>query len=179
MVLVLPGKNPFDCLKFETFCRENHFIFPKSYVDYLKIHNDGDLEPNFLKFRENAVNIRYFYGMGTENNVDLTEIYPIYRDRIPENCIPIAEDDCGNQICMSLNGDSYGKIYFWDHETMDMDENEKKNLSIDRMILIADSFDALCKKICPADAENIPQYSRFSMKRNRLFLWICTRRKNK
>ena len=66
---------------------------------------------------------------------------------MPKNCVPIADEPCGNQICMSLSADTYGKIYFWDHETMDTDDDEICTLGFEDMYRLADSFGELLDKI--------------------------------
>ena len=174
MVKVSKSKNGFDHSRFNVFCKDNDLKFPKSYVDHLQIYNDGDLELNCVEFQDNATNIRYFYGTSTEESYDLIAVYQVYKDRIPKNCVAIAEDDFGNQICISLNTDTYGKIYFWDHEVMDTNEGEKATLEIVDLIWVADSFDELCAKIKAANADDIPHYSWLQAKWNRFVSWLRT-----
>ena len=175
MVKVSKSKNGFDHSRFNVFCKDNDLKFPKSYVDHLQIYNDGDLELNCVEFQDNATNIRYFYGTSTEESYDLIAVYQVYKDRIPKNCVAIAEDDFGNQICISLNTDTYGKIYFWDHEKMDADENEKNKLQVNDMILIANSFEEFCSKIQSLDTDDIPHYSSIRITWNRFVSWLRTK----
>ena len=174
MVDVSKGKNKFDLSKFMDFCKDNNFIFPKAFVDYLQMYNDGELELNCVEFQENAVNIRYFYGISSEEYGDIRVNYQSYKERLPQACVPIAEDDFGNQICISLNSDTYGKIYFWDHELMDLDEDKKTIFKVDDMFFIANSFEELCSKIQPTDAEDVPHYSPVQIKWNRFVSFLRT-----
>ena len=174
MVAVLPTKSKFNFLRFDAFCAENNFIFPEDYVKYLHINNDGELELNCVDLLENASSIRYFYGTSNKEYCDLICTYEVYKDRIPSNCVPIATDDFGNQFCISLRTNTYGKIYFWDHETMDVEDDEKISLKIDDMICVANSFEELCAKINPIDVADIPHYSWIQIKWNRIVSWLRT-----
>ena len=173
MVVVSKSKSKFDHLKFDAFCKDNNLKFPQVYVDYLQTYNDGELELNYVEIQNNEINIRCFYGTSAEECCDLIKIHQVYKDRIPKNCIAIAEDDFGNQICMSLNTGTYGKIYFWDHELMDADD-ENITLKVNNMILIANSFDELCSKIQLADVKDIPHYSAVQLMWNRFMSWVRT-----
>ena len=48
---------------------------------------------------------------------------------------------------MSLAKETYGKIYFWDHEIMDTDDDEAYTTTIEDMKEIASSFDELLDNI--------------------------------
>jgi hypothetical protein len=56
---------------------------------------------------------------------------------MPDELIPIANASCGDKICMSVIGDNYGKVYFWDHE-QEAYEGEEPDYS--NVHLIANSF---------------------------------------
>lgn len=61
-----------------------------------------------------------------------------YFGRMPKNLIPIAECPGGDQLCIGVNEEVRGKIYFWGHdqETFDPSEEELWN----NVYLVADSF---------------------------------------
>lgn len=134
MVKVYEPGHVFDKKRFEDFCRAYKLEFPKAFVDYLQAHNDAQLEENILDLGDNECCIRYFYGTSLESYSDIRMIYEAYQRRMPNELVPIADPDFGNQICMSLDKAAYGKIYFWDHEIADLKE-------------IAPSFDALLARI--------------------------------
>lgn len=165
----------FDRRKFDLFCKKIGAAFPETFIDYLMVHNDADLEPNRLEIPANETSIRYFYGTGDEDYSDIEANYFIYKDRLPSKCIPIAPDPFGNQICMSLSAGTYGKIYFWDHETMDTYDDGQCTLGTEDMILIADSFEELCKKIKPANYDVLPDVSPMQVKWNRFVSWLRTK----
>ena len=147
MVKVYKSQNEFDEIKFNKFCKKYDFMFPKELVNYLKEYNDSRLEDNIIKDSEYGVYIRNFYGTSREDYLDISTNYDCYIGRLPYKCVPIADPEFGNQICISLSGDSYGKIYFWDHEIMDTEDGERCTLSVEDMVLLANSFDELLEKI--------------------------------
>ena len=142
MVRVKEPEHQFDKSRFEAFCRLYQLEFPNAFVEYLQAHNDAQLEVNILDLGDNECCVRYFYGTSLESYSDIRMIYEDYQGRMPNELVPIADPDFGNQICMSLDKAAYGKIYFWDHEIADLKE-------------IAPSFDALLARIkeCPYTAE--------------------------
>ena len=147
MVNINENDNIFDKRRFEEFCRLNKFEFPKAFVEYLEEYNDAELEVNILDIGDNECCVRFFYGTSSEEYSDICMIYKTYKERMPKEIIPIADPDSGNQICMSLAKETYGKIYFWDHEIMDTDDDEAYTTTIEDMKEIASSFDELLDNI--------------------------------
>jgi hypothetical protein len=60
----------------------------------------------------------------------------VYKERIPSNLLPIAEDPFGNLVLLDIGVKSYGAIYFWDHEN----ENPDGDSWRDNVSYIAPSF---------------------------------------
>jgi len=147
MVELIETNDAFIKRKFEEFCSVNDFVFPTEYVDFLAEHNDCELASNIIHGKQNDYYIRYFYGTSSEKYSDIVSTYEVYRNRLPIKCVPIADPDFGNQICISLQKDSYGGIYFWDHELMDTDDGEPCTLEIKDMNYLAASFSNLLDKI--------------------------------
>ena len=147
MVAVNKTEIMFDEVRFKTFCKKNSFELPIAYVDYLAEYNDGELESNVVEIENNEINVRFFYGTSGNEYTDIIAVYDEYKERLPEKCIPIADPDFGNLVCMSLSDDTYGNIYFWDHETMDTEEDAECVISINDMYKIADSFEMLLNQI--------------------------------
>ena len=145
MVRVYEPDHVFDKSRFEAFCGLYQLEFPKAFVDYLQAHNDAQLEENILDLGDNECCVRYFYGTSLEFYSDIRMIYEDYQGRMPAGLVPIADPDFGNLICMSLDKAAYGKIYFWDHETMDADDADIPTIA--DLKEIAPSFDALLARI--------------------------------
>lgn len=147
MVKIHRPEKKFDEKIFFAFCARLEFSFPDAFISYLKCYNDGELEPNVLSLPDNECMVRYFFGTSDDECADMETVYGWYQDRLPKNCVPIADPDFGNLICISLAADTYGKIYFWNHETMDTEEDETCTLSLHDLIPVADSFEDLLKQI--------------------------------
>lgn len=115
--------------------------FPVSYIDFLLETNGGEpIKPYFFtKISKSLGHIRYFFGVKTKSYNNLISTYETYKKRIPYNTFPIGYDSCDNLILLSVKGDDYGKVYYWDHE-METEPADYSNLT-----LIADSFDEFIK----------------------------------
>lgn len=88
-----------------------------------------------------------FYGALAHAPQDLLSNLACYRDRMPEQFLPIA-DDSGNELAMQLGGDRPGAIYYWDHnnewdEEDYLEDNEPvpPDLKWQNVTLIATSFE--------------------------------------
>lgn len=118
-------------------------LLPKEYKSFIIQTNGGFPKPDIFiinDFQGTSI-IDIFYGFSdgiSYPHLDLIKNYIDTRLDIPKNVIPIGEDPGGNYICMSLSEDNYGKIYFWDHEVPNEDENGKP--TYDNMYLIAEGF---------------------------------------
>ena len=129
MISIKLSEEKFSQKVFDEFCKKNKLKFPQQFTQFLSQYNDGELDVNIVEgFNECCV--RYFYGTTSESYSNIEDVY-----------------EGGNLVCISLNPKTFGKLYFWDHETMDVDEDEECKYSIEDMPLIANSFDELLKKI--------------------------------
>ncbi|WBW96092.1 SMI1/KNR4 family protein [Oceanirhabdus sp. W0125-5] len=55
-----------------------------------------------------------FFGLKGSDN--LAEQIECYLGRMPKSLIPIGECNGGNLICLGVDRDCLGKVYFWNHE---------------------------------------------------------------
>ncbi|MED1741083.1 SMI1/KNR4 family protein [Bacillus swezeyi] len=79
---------------------------------------------------EGHLPLGFFYGL-EKNRYDIRNVRDIYFDQMPEWVLPIADAEGGDQICIAVKGEKKGKIYFWDHELRDRQQD---------LFLIAGSF---------------------------------------
>jgi hypothetical protein len=120
-----------------------NITLPKDYRDFLLVFNGGKpIESEFsLKDSSNSSLVAGFFGITDSKDYNLLFHYVvIYTGRIPSNTIPIADDQCGNIILLSVKGQDRGKVYFWDHER-EADPSQGEKPSYDNLTLIADSFE--------------------------------------
>jgi len=75
---------------------------PPEDIDYVNTIIEGSL-------------MAHFYG-SDKGDDPLLQAYDIYKDRIPNLCLPIASDCFESQIIMSLEDGTWGNIYWWDRE---------------------------------------------------------------
>lgn len=95
---------------------------PDGYIKFISQFNGGHPEPcGFsIPIKNGLLDescIHYFYGVGDSvKHDDILMVARRYYERMPNNLLPIADDPIGNQICIALNGDEEGAIYFWNHD---------------------------------------------------------------
>lgn len=144
MIKIKSSSKKFNKKKIEEFENRIGVSFPKEYIKYLEKYNGGLPEEN-LVISEGAPPfiLTSFFGTGLVSVDDLFACYTIFNGRIPKGCIPIARDAGGNIICLNLNEDKYGYLYFWDHEK-ELMIDEKENL-----YFIASSFNQFLDIIKP------------------------------
>lgn len=88
---------------------------PDDYRTFLLDHNGGKPKPNINKNPE--TDIQWIYGIHhAEYWASLEEHIATYENRIPSKTVPIANDSLGNLFLLSLREETYGEIWFWDHE---------------------------------------------------------------
>jgi hypothetical protein len=98
------------------------FRFPEQYKAFLLQSNGGKINPRNFSFGDEdyeGSRIDRFLAVydGDHDNFETYfKIYKLDEQRIPENLVPIAHDDGGNLICISVEGEDSGAVYFWDHE---------------------------------------------------------------
>lgn len=130
-------------------------VLPSEYKEHILKYNGG--YPNKECFDTQGggrSKIHYFYAIydGEYSNFEKSfNIFKIEETRMLSHVFPIAYDDGGNQICISIGDKDYGKIYFWDHEE-ESDEPDYEN-----MYLIANSFNEFLEGLfeCPALPDNL------------------------
>lgn len=59
-----------------------------------------------------------FYGEGEsyQTGYSLSNAIKKMENRIPTNFLPIAENNCGDRICLCIEGEKIGQIFYWYHE---------------------------------------------------------------
>jgi hypothetical protein len=127
---------------------------PVSYRSFLMRFNGGRPNPEFFPIRglENKSfgAIQYFFWVDDAiQSVNIDWNYKIYKGRIPSNLFPIACDNWGNLICLSLRGHDRDSVYFWDHDA------EHRPPTYDNVYLVASSFPAFLESIYFEDLRDL------------------------
>lgn len=84
----------------------------------------------------------------------LTRIH-FYKDRMPDSMIPIGDNGLGNQICLGVSGEAFGKVFYWDrHNEFDEDEYLEDHeppvppeMLYQNVHLVADSFEDFLQRL--------------------------------
>ena len=119
---------------------------PEAYKTFLKQNNGGRPDPKFfpiLGFENNLVGqVLDFFGIDDPvKSCSLDWNYNIMRGRMPDNLFPIACEDGGSLICLSLSGPDKGAVYYWDYY------GEAQPPSYDNVYQIAGTFEGFLDSI--------------------------------
>ena len=123
-----------DINKLTNFENTINAVLPEDYRNFLIKHNGGIPFPNYFKlpFEEpDYTHIHHVYGLNSGPEYQrLDIIYKTNKHIIPSFLISIADDPFGSNICISVLGDKYGSVYFWNSE----------GIKSERTIFLANSF---------------------------------------
>ncbi len=97
-----------------------HFGATQLEVDAVHATAEGGIIPGF------------FFGRNIGDEIE------DYRERLPDYFIPINDDGGGNIICISLQDQSYGSLWFHNHSVGADDDTSEAKLAA--MVLLAPSF---------------------------------------
>jgi len=141
------GKHPteMDFIFIET---ELGITLPDYYKAFLIRYNGGrpreEVFP-IVGFKNNPTGlIHTFFGINVKLECDeLLWNYLIMIGRIPRHFLPIADDNSGDLICLSLSGDDKGCVFFWDW----YDERPGPDPGYENVYKIADSFEEFLESL--------------------------------
>jgi hypothetical protein len=90
---------------------------PESYWSFLSQSNGGRFRDNIVTIPGDDTVLSYMYST-TARSYNIFDDYEMLRgmDRIPVQALPIADDPAGNVFIVSVEPDTHGQIFFWDHE---------------------------------------------------------------
>lgn len=93
---------------------------PIEYKDFLIRNNGGRVHPRYFliggPIDDNIGQVQLFYSIDHQIESCRPDWnYEVFLGRIPKNYFPIAAEDCGDIICLSLDPKNYGSIHYWDH----------------------------------------------------------------
>lgn len=128
---------------------------PADYRQFLLSFNGGKPENNEFAIpdKQNAAGVNLFYGL-LENREwgDLIYQREMLLERVPVNVLPIGEASSGNAVCLSLQVDTYGQIFFWDHE---LEANEDEPATFANLFKIDGSFADFFERLRKFDASQV------------------------
>jgi hypothetical protein len=104
------------------------FVLPDDYRAFLQQHNGGEPSPAnwhcgptvndpVYGWTEISVFVRDFLSITRKPDyASIERTRDVYRDRIPPELLVIGDDGAGNAICLRVDGQDEGSIWFWFHE---------------------------------------------------------------
>ena len=149
-------KEPANPKKIREFEQLTKLELPNEYKKWLLTYNGGKpkIEDTFyfihpIDKNEKVGGINYFYALYEGEVSNLYKTYITFLNRIPAELIPIADNGCGDQICLGIKGKHLNKVYFWGHENEVMEDN--KEPWWDNVYLIANTFADFINKLFYAE----------------------------
>ncbi len=121
-IQITHSQRPVDAETLSKVEKQYDFRFPDEYKSFLLQSNGGKINPrNFTFGAEDYEGSRIdkFLAVYSGEHDNFEKYFQMYKkdaQRLPDNLVPIAHDDGGNLICISVDGNDCGAIYFWDHE---------------------------------------------------------------
>jgi len=139
--------------------------FPEDYRRFLAEFNGAQPEGNVFDVPSMAEqsSVRVFYGATGDEYDDLVLNWKVFLGRMPANLIPIAEDDFGNLVVISVAGCNTGRVFFWDH---DREAPQGETADYRNVHEVAQSFDAFLQQLRRFDPKSIPPGAKAEL------LWI-------
>ncbi|HKY58607.1 MAG TPA: SMI1/KNR4 family protein [Aeromicrobium sp.] len=85
---------------------------------------------------------------------ELTERHKDFGQRIPGDLLAIADTEGGNLVCVAVDGDRTGAVYFWDHE-LEVGEGEPPSEA--NLTPLAADFERFLECLVPLDVSGTEQ----------------------
>lgn len=121
------------------------FKLPIDYINFMLKYNGGRPIPDAFWLGddpEDISGIHTFYSLNIETKSgNLLEAIKVLNGRMPKGIFPIAFTDTGDCVCLDLNKENYGKVYWWDHE------RETMPPSYENTCLVCNSFGDLLDRL--------------------------------
>lgn len=131
--------NEFDVVAFEM---KHDLVLPIEYRQFLLRHNGGVPLPCEFDFRsgpygDSAIDRFLSLDESQKHNLEtLLSQFTILEKRLSPHLIPIAEDTNGNFLCIGVQAEQAGKVFFWNHEEENDEDEPERNI-----YFLASSFD--------------------------------------
>jgi len=132
-------------------------VFPESYRNFLLKYNGGSPEEcafdfNGDKLKVQGDDIKYFFNLGGKKTNDVVHKSLSKDFIVPEGVILIANTHTSNFFLLSLREDSYGQIFYKDHEFEDtLQFDPQNNVFPESIVKVSDSFEGFISNLYDPD----------------------------
>jgi len=147
---IYDSREPLDSSKIEQIEQELDYVLPREYRDFLLAHNGGQAVEGVFPIHDPPHDyhglLDQFMCVSPQDTYNLLDWVSDYIGRLPPNLLPVAVDQAGNLIVLSVAGPNTGKVYFWDHE---LEAGQGETPTYDNVYSVADSFQAFLNSLRP------------------------------
>lgn len=123
------------------------YALPKAYKDFLLKYNGGVPVESYIDFEAEKLKlpgdeVKKFYGLGVKPVNDIVHKMKEIGYNLPKGFIFIANTHGGNFFLLSLRDDSFGQVFYKDHEFEDKSPfDPSNNILPESIVKISNSFD--------------------------------------
>ncbi|NOV01291.1 SMI1/KNR4 family protein [Paenibacillus planticolens] len=124
------------------------FILPNDYKDFLLKYNGGKPRPNVMFTTKNGfltsylISVLPLFDRKVPSLVGNFLFFNKEEGNLPSNIITFGEDPLRNLLCISVEGNNTGFIYYWDYMNDDSDTP-----TYDHLVLISESFSKFIEEL--------------------------------
>ena len=113
------GGPPLSEEDLQSFEKKHHLSLPTAYKEFLLATNGGRPERDLFTINGLEGNplgrIHLFFGLRDPVEAcNLDWNLDVFRDRIPEDLLPIATTEGTDKLCMLTAGERAGAVFYWD-----------------------------------------------------------------
>jgi len=91
---------------------------------------------------------QFAFGVNDFSSKEMLLNFEVLDEVLPKQVVPFGHDSFGNSACISLRSDTYGKVYWYDHNQVpsihDVADDEEH---FKCLVLMAESFEAWIEKL--------------------------------
>lgn len=137
-IIVEKNGKPITETQLQQFEQERMIQLPADYRTFLLTYNGGFVKPNFFDYRrdiyflegkwgrfpDGRLEMTYLgrlYSLGDDTYTSLERVYHYSQFQTPKGYFVFADDHSKNALCLSLNPDNYGAVYFCDTDDIGLD----------------------------------------------------------
>lgn len=134
-----------------------HLNLPNVYKTFLLKYNGGSPEECAIDFDGNKLkikgdDIKYFFSLGGKKTNDIVFKSLSNDFSIPDGLIFLANTHLSNFFLLSLRNDSYGEVFYKDHEVEDtLPFTPTKKILPESIVKVSDSFDEFIANLYDPD----------------------------
>ncbi len=145
---------PVSLTAYKKFLASFSYDLPEDYAKFLNLIGSGNFRSNKITINVPDASAREDGNKDTDRKIEVLWIYGLADgdvpnetismrewNKIPPNSIAIAADGGGNRFLMSLAENTFGHVYFWDHERIDTETAQVEIHDFKNMYFIASSFE--------------------------------------